>query len=279
MENKKTKNIGSKNGKILVFGGVYSNFQALEQMKRIAKKLNIPSENIICTGDVVGYCAEPEACVQSILDWKIHCIAGNVEIQLRNGEEDCGCNFETGTRCNIFSRQWYPFAQEKLSQKSIDWMKTLPDFIEFNLGKKKVFVLHGSFHKTAEYIFESTNWEIKNKNFKATNANVILAGHCGLPFHQIKENKYWLNSGVIGMPANDGTTRVWYMILDFSENENFTFKHQAFQYENEKAADLMQKHHLPAEYALTLKTGIWDNTEILPEIETNLSGKKIKFKA
>lgn len=37
----------------------------------------------------------------------------------------------------------------------------------------------------------------------------------------------------------------------------------------------MQKNRLPAEYAVTLQTGIWDNMEILPDVEKELQGSEI----
>lgn len=97
-------NLGTLKGPLLVFGGVYSNLQALEALQKQAQQLGIPASNIICTGDVVAYCAEPETCVQQIRAWGIHCIAGNVEIQLSTGQENCACDFVAGGRCDTFSR-------------------------------------------------------------------------------------------------------------------------------------------------------------------------------
>jgi len=272
-----THAIGQLEGRLLVFGGVYSNLQALKQMRTIAKDLNIFSSHIICTGDVVGYCAQPEECVQEVRNWGIHCIAGNVELQLREGEEDCGCNFEEDGRCNLFSRQWYPYAQSQLSETSIEWMKTLPDFLRLRYGNHNGFVLHGSFHEASEFIFASTPWQTKLNNFIDTQSNLILAGHCGLPFSQEKDNQYWLNAGVIGMPANDGKKSVWYLLVDLQVDGTITYQHHSFEYDSAAAAKLMHENHLPLAYAHTLETGIWDNCEILPDQETNLQGQKILF--
>lgn len=273
----RVKNINISGEKVLVFGGAYSNFQALEAMQKIARTENIPAQNIICTGDIVGYCAQPEETVQAVIDWGIHSIAGNVEIQIRNEEEECGCDFASGSRCDLFSRQWYPYAQSQLSPSSIDWMHTLPEFLKFDFCGKKCLVVHGSYFETSEFIFQSTPWATKAKNFAATKADIILAGHCGLPFHDMQNKKYWLNSGVIGMPANDATTRVWYMILSENETGEFEFSHHHFTYKNEVAAQLMQTNKLPSEYAHTLRTGLWDNCDILPELETESQGEEIKF--
>lgn len=277
MREKVTHSLGQIKGRLLIFGGVYSNLQALQQIRIIAEDLGISAKNIICTGDVVGYCAQPEECVQEVMRWGIHCIAGNVEIQLREGEEDCGCNFEDGSRCNLFSRQWYPYAQSQLSKFSIDWMKTLPDFLRFQYGRHRAFVLHGSFHETSEFIFASTPLEVKQNNFTATSSSLILAGHCGLPFSQTQNDQYWLNAGVIGMPANDGRTSVWYLLLDLCSNGDLTYQNENLDYDYSTAAQLMRELHLPLTYAQTLETGIWDNCEILPEKETRLQGKEIVF--
>ena len=273
---KKIENIGQLSGKVLLFGGVYSNLQALEKLKNIAENLGILPENCLSTGDIVGYCAQPEETVQLFKIWGARSIAGNVEIQLREGAEDCGCDFRKGSRCDGFSQLWYPFAQSKLSKSSLNFLQTLPDHIEFEYAGKKVTIVHGSYFNISEFIFKSTKWEVKAPNFEETKSDVIIAGHCGLPFSQKRNENLWLNPGVIGMPANDGTSSVWYAILDDSAN-NFEFTHHAMHYNHALASNLMKKENLPQEYARTLITGIWDNTEILPAFESGLQGFGIQL--
>jgi len=273
---KKIENLGELKGKVLLFGGVYSNLQALEALKQVAEREQISAENCICTGDIVGYCAQPEETVQLFKLWNAKSIAGNVEIQLREGAADCGCDFRKGSRCDGFSQQWYPFAQSKLSKSSLDFMETLPDHITFEYAGKQVTVLHGSYFNTSEFIYKSTHWDSKFSNFETTKSDVIIAGHCGLPFHHENDNKLWLNPGVIGMPANDGNPSVWYAILDDS-NESFTFKHHTLDYNYKLTSQLMHNGLLPQEYARTIVTGIWDNTEILPEVESGLQGFGIQL--
>ncbi len=95
-----------------------------------------------------------------------------------------------------------------------------------------------------------------------------------LPFAVKHENYVWLNAGVIGIPANDGTSCVWFMTISESDNEvKFQFHH--FDYDHETTSRLMIENGLPAAYATTLKTGIWDNCEILPVEETNKQGQEI----
>lgn len=263
---KKIKHIGTKSGKLLLFGGVYSNLQALEALVSIAEAEGIAPENCICTGDITGYCAQPEETVHLFQKWGALSIAGNVELQLANDSEDCGCDFKAGGRCDGFSKLWFPYTKGHLSKESLQWVSEIPENISFDYGGKKVTVVHGNYTNTSEFIFASNADQSKQNCFAETKSDVIIAGHCGLPFHQSIKGKLWLNPGVIGMPANDGTTRVWYMILETKKGK-IKYTHRSFEYDYTTAQQLMYKNHLPEEYADTLASGIWDNMEILPEIE------------
>ncbi len=263
---KKIKHIGTKSGKLLLFGGVYSNLQALEKLIAIAKSEGVAAENCISTGDIIGYCAQPEETVQLFRKWGARSIAGNVELQLANDSEDCGCDFKSGSRCDNFSKTWFPYTKGYLSEGSLAWISEIPENISFQYAGKTVTVVHGNYGNISEFVFKSNANSSKENCFIATNSDVIIAGHCGLPFHQTFKGKLWLNPGVIGMPANDGTTRVWYMTLEIENNE-IKYTHRSFEYDYKKAQRLMYANHLPEAYADTLSSGIWDNMEILPEIE------------
>jgi hypothetical protein len=95
-----------------------------------------------------------------------------------------------------------------------------------------------------------------------------------LPFYQDHKNQHWLNPGVIGMPANDGNTEVWYAILDDS-TESFNFDFRRLTYNFTLTNKLMRNGLLPESYAKTIVSGIWDNMEILPDTEKQQQGKSI----
>lgn len=265
--------LGSLSGKVLLFGGIYSNLQALEELIRIAKTEGIAAENCICTGDIIGYCAQPEESIQLFRDWGAHSILGNVEEQLSSGADDCGCDFKAGSRCDTLSKEWYPYAKSRLSGESIRWVKTLPNYVTFRYGDQNVLVVHGSYTHISDFIFASTPWEQKAPSFSERNTDVVVAGHCGIPFHTKHNHLLWLNPGVIGMPANEGSPRVWYMIL--GESSNLMFTHRNYQYDYHTANRLMLQEKLPAAYADTLLSGLWDNMDILPEPERKMRGIKL----
>ncbi|MEM9141773.1 MAG: metallophosphoesterase family protein [Bacteroidota bacterium] len=267
-------NLGTKTGKMLLFGGVYSNLQALEALITVAEAEVIPPENCICTGDIVGYCAQPEETVQRFKQWGAGSIAGNVELQLVAGEADCGCDFEVGGRCDTFSRRWFPYANDQLSPDSRAWMATLPHYMRFTYAHRTIGVVHGAFGNVSQYIFKSTPLAVKESQFKDLACDLIIAGHCGLPFYEKLVNGIWLNPGVIGMPGNDGTPRVWYAILD-EVSEGLQFQIRPLDYDYKTASKRMIDRALPKAYAHTLVSGLWDNMEILPAPERRLQGVAI----
>ncbi len=274
--NKNIVDIGKISGKVLLFGGIYSNLQALEALIAVAEHEGIPPENCLCTGDIIGYCAQPEETIQTFKNWNARSIVGNVEIQLRDDEDDCGCDFREGSRCDGFSQQWYPYAKSKLSKDSLDYLNTLPDHIQFTFGNQKVTVVHGSYFNVSEFIFKSTAWATKQSNFEATESDIIIAGHCGLPFEDKNNNKRWINPGVIGMPANDGKPNVWFAILEDSVKP-LQVNFRKLDYNHMLTNKLMLNGLLPESYAKTIVSGIWDNMEILPKVEKQQQGKPLEL--
>ena len=109
--------------------------------------------------------------------------------------------------------------------------------------------------------------------------NRFLFGLCQLhllPFEQQIEDKIWINSGVIGMPANDGTPRTWYATVH-NNGSSIKAKLHALEYQHSRASVKMIDQKLPKTYASTLNSGIWDNCEILPKQETSEQGQPLSF--
>ncbi|MEO7444672.1 MAG: hypothetical protein ABIT96_01250 [Ferruginibacter sp.] len=164
-----------------------------------------------------------------------------------------------------------------MTEDAITWLKSLPAFVSLRYLGKNIFVLHGSWFDTSGFIFKSTPWKMKHENFTATGADIIIAGHSGLPFMDAQQDLEWINAGALGMPANDGKTSLWFATLQAGNNGMPRTQFHALEYDFTNTAALMTDNGLPETYALTLKTGIWDNCEILPEIEISQQGQEIQF--
>lgn len=263
-----------EDGPLLVFGGPYSNCRATGALIAEAGRLGIPPSRVVCTGDVVAYCAEPEETARAIAGWGCHVIQGNCEQQLAEGAEDCACNFEEGSACDLLAKGWYPFSNARMSPEMRAWMGGLPETLHFRYGGLTFRVVHGGVAQVNRWVFASDTTTLADEIAMA-GADVVIAGHCGVPFIERSGSATWFNPGVIGMPANDGTTDVWYGLVRIDASGVVLSTHR-LAYDHAGAAAAMRKSGHANGYARTLITGIWPSLDIFPETEREATGKRIK---
>jgi predicted phosphodiesterase len=262
---------------LLVFGGPYSNIQATQALRAEAVRRNIPLSNIICTGDVVAYAAAPEETTDLIRQWGIQVVAGNCEEQLAGGAQDCGCGFEEGSACDRLSRGWYPFALSQTSAVSRSWMGSLPTRHCFSYAGAQWCALHGGATVNNRFLFASDRGQLQAEFDivrAETGCDIVLAGHAGLPFVAQLDGGWWINAGVIGMPANDGTPDGWFAIIDgYNSGVRVALRRLAYDHVA-AAAELRRAGHANG-YARTMITGIWPSHDVLPSLEQAATGQPI----
>jgi hypothetical protein len=105
-----------------------------------------------------------------------------------------------------------------------------------------------------------------------TSADAVIAGHTGLPFSRVLGDRLWHNPGSLGLPANDGTPRGWYSVLE-SAGDGVRLRHLSFRYDHDTAAAKMRAAGLPEGYAACLETGLWPSLDVLPEAEQASTGR------
>jgi predicted phosphodiesterase len=284
---------------LLVFGGPYSNLAATMAMRAEAERLCIPPHQVICTGDIVAYGAEPEETTQLVRDWGIHVIAGNCEEQLSAGAADCGCGFDEGSACDLLSKGWYPYANSRVSAASRAWMGQLPATLRFEYGGLRFRAVHGGVTQTNRFLFASETGPLAGEVEQA-NADVVIAGHSGLPFITKVDTSrvgafrfdaepsstlrlrqaLWFNPGVIGMPANDGTPDVWYGLISCdTATGTLKFATHRLAYDFHTAAAALRRQGHANGYARTFVTGLWPSLDVLPQAERAVSGLRIRQKS
>ena len=266
--------LGELSGPILIFGGPYSNLEATRALRAEAGRRGIPAERTICTGDVVAYCGDPSATVAEIRDWGVHVVMGNCEESLAAASPDCGCGFDEGTACAVLAVDWYSHANAVLDAADRAWMAALPRRIAFRLNGVRLLAIHGSVSSINRFIFASTSYSAKVADMTDLKIDGIVGGHCGLPFSQIVGGRLWHNAGAIGLPANDGTTDVWYAVLE-SDGAGIAVSHCRLGYDFATAAATMRCKGLPDGYARALETGLWPSLDILPPVERAATGRRI----
>lgn len=260
---------------MLVFGGPYSNLAATKAMRSKAESLAIPADHVICTGDLVAYCAEPAETIDLIRDWGIPVVMGNCEESLGQESDDCGCGFEEGSACSVLSITWYQYANALISPDQRHWMADLPRTIDFQYAGFDFKVIHAGVDSINQFIFASDSSSDKFNQIKQAGVDVIIGGHSGIPFGQKIDDGYWLNAGVIGMPANDGRPEVWYMLLNPLE-QGFTASWHQLSYDFKQSQSTTNTAGM-REYAQALGNGLWPSMDVLPEHERDQQGKILEL--
>jgi predicted phosphodiesterase len=262
-------------GPLLVFGGPYSNLQATRAVLTEATRRGIPARRVICTGDVVAYGADAAACCDLIMASGIWVIAGNCEENLAEGALDCGCGFEEGTACDLLSRAWYAHANRQVTAAHRTWMAGLPRRITVRLPDgRRLAVLHGGASDISRFIFASNPQADLAAEIAATGCDGVIAGHCGIPFARQVGPGVWINAGAIGMPADDGTPRIWFAVLTPGE-ARLSVEILPLEYDHAAAAAAMRAAGLPEGYAAALGSGIWPSCDVLPPAERARRGEKL----
>jgi len=253
-------------GPVLVFGGPYSNLEATRAVFAEARRLGIPTSRMICTGDIVAYGADARATLDAIRQSRVWAIMGNCEESLASGAGDCGCGYAEGSACDRLAAEWYAHADRALDRESRIWMGGLPRRLDIEIAGRRLAVIHGGVRRINRFVFASTPAVVKREELDAARGDGIIAGHCGIPFSEIVAGRLWHNSGAIGMPANDGTPRVWYSVLT-PGSDGVVVEHRALAYDHAAAAAKMRAAGLPEGYAAALETGLWPTGDVLPPIE------------
>jgi predicted phosphodiesterase len=265
--------LGTVEGTMLLFGGPYSNYAATAAMRQRARELGIPPERTVCNGDVIAYCGEPGETLDLIREWGIHLVMGNCEESLAFGEADCGCGFDPGSECSLLAVTWYDYANRLVSADQRRWMRALPRYIDFSMSGVDLRIVHGSLGSINEFVFASSEQHGRLEQIRDAGIDVVIGGHSGIPFGQCMQERYWLNTGVIGMPANDGGSHGWYLLLEPGADAIEASWHR-LDYDSEVSRASTVAAGMSA-YGQALVDGLWPNVDILPEAERRQSGQPL----
>lgn len=249
--------------KIALFGGIYSNYLALEKVIEDARSRNV--NGIYCLGDLGAFGPHPNRVYPILQENEILVVQGNYDNSIGHDLNDCQCGY-TDPRDNYFAKLSYDYTYRNTSDEFKKWMKDLPAEICLDFGKYRMLLSHGSPRKMNEFLWESTTpTHFLEKLCRDYQADIICATHTGIHWsRELPDDRYFINVGVIGRPENDGNTNVGYTLLEL-ENGKLNIQYIPIEYDYWILAKEMQEENLPEEFVETILTGWWTTClEILP---------------
>lgn len=256
--------------RIAFFGGIYSNYVALEAAVRLARKRGVDA--MWALGDFGAFGPHPNRAVEILRENDIPAIQGNYEESLSNGAEDCHCGY-TDPRDNHYAQISYDYTAEKTDASYKRWMGTLPTRAQLPLGGLTLELAHGSPRKINEFLWASNTPEpFVRRMLHDQGADLIVCTHTGIHWERRDANgRGVVNVGALGRPANDGTTHVWFAILSARPGGGVDVEFVPVEYDHARLAREMTEEGLPGEFVETIETGWWTTClEILPAKERAL---------
>lgn len=247
-------------------GGIYSNYWALRAtLDDIARR---GVDRTFFLGDLGAFGPHPDRVPELLVERGIAGIQGNYEESLSSAADDCHCGY-TDPRDNHFAQISYDYTAAHTSDPYKRWMGTLPREIRFEAGGKRFLLVHGSPRKINEFLWRSTSPDpFLEKLCDEAASDVVVCTHTGIHWHKaLSGGRHVINAGVIGRPANDGTTNVWYTLVAVTGGE-LSVDFVPVSYDHHRLAAEMRSEKLPGEFVETILTGWWTTClEVLPAKE------------
>ncbi len=252
--------------RIAVFGGLYSNYLALEAALADASRRGV--EAIYCLGDLGAFGPHPDRVFPLLRDHGVLCIQGNYDNSIGNELADCQCGY-TDPRDNHFAQVSYEYTLENTSSDNRRWLRELPG--RDPLGARRASRAHVPRQPAAD---ERVPLGIDDADAFPRRCGRATPGrrhprHAHR--HQVatpaRGGRRFVNVGVLGRPENDGHTNVWYALLE-QEGSDIVVEFVPIFYDHERLAREMAEERLPQEFVETIPTGWWTTClEILPSKE------------
>ncbi|MHB8657330.1 MAG: radical SAM protein [Solirubrobacteraceae bacterium] len=250
--------------RIAVFGGPYANPYALRAL--LADAGERACERVLCLGDLGGFGAECDELWPLLRDGGVECIAGNYDVAIGRGDEDCGCGYDD-ERDNRYAQVIYDHTLAHTSAGFASWMCGLPLERRELIGGVDVHMVHGSPLAINDFLWESLDDGELRMRLALSGAEVLLCTHTGIPWQRRLDGTLIVNVGALGRPANDGRTDTWYAVLDLQDGEA-SAELVPLAYDWRAQARSMRAAGLPEAFVETIETGWWTTClEVVPPRE------------
>jgi predicted phosphodiesterase len=203
--------------RIALFGDIHANLEALEAVLDDAAKQQVT--DYVCMGDIVGYNADPAACLERVRAMDCPTVKGN-------HDEDASASHSLDAM-NPVAASALEWTRQQLSEEQREWLRRLRmvrQVADFT-------VVHSTLDQPAHWNYVTNRFDAM-ANFSYQFTQVCFHGHTHVPRVYMKADrvrevpadslviedgaKYFINIGSVGQPR-DGDWRACYVIYDLAE--------------------------------------------------------------
>ena len=233
--------------RIAIISDIQSNLEALTKAFEIIDTKNV--DEIVCLGDIVGYGANPNECVELIKKRVKYVVIGNHDYAVAVDPNEL-------LYFSAHARESDLWTRDVLTKENLDFLKSLP----FTISFKDLLFVHSSPAQPREweYIFTEVQAKVQFPYFKE---KICFIGHSHLPgvFPETgsyngkldRNTRYIINVGSVGQPR-DGDWRLCFGIFD---TNTWTYEEIRAEYDVEKASNKIIQNGLPKVLAKRILVG------------------------
>lgn len=240
--------------RLAVFSDIHGNFQALNAVLEVIDAAGV--DGSVCLGDVVGYGAQPNECIEVLRERNIPTLAGN--------HDHAALGMTDITFFNAIAKQAVYWTRDNLSEDNAEWLRSCP--YTYTIPPDMFFV-HASPKDPQAWNYVLTFGEAR-AGFSSFEEYLCFIGHSHQPAvvqksgdelfcpegHEIqidRESRYLINVGSVGQPR-DRNPAACFVILDLDQGSVVFHR---VDYEIQAAQLEIRKHGLPEELAERLGYG------------------------
>jgi len=195
--------------KIAVISDIHSNIDALESVLKDIESKHV--DEIICTGDLVGYLPFPNEVIKCFKSNAIKSIKGNHDVKVLDYKP---VDLSHKSKEELQAGASIVYTTNTITKESLNYLDQLPEKIVLEHEGIKVLFVHGSPRKINEYMYEEDDHlEEIAENLEE---DVLVFGHTHVPYHKIVKGKHFINPGSVGKPKH-GNQKSAYMIIGLND--------------------------------------------------------------
>jgi predicted phosphodiesterase len=231
--------------RVAILADIHSNLQALSKAFSIIDRSRI--DEVYCLGDIVGYGANPNECVELIRSRATHCVLGNHDLAAVDPS-----NAEYFTKPGRIAAEW---THKTLAINHLEFLSTLP----LTLETPVCTLAHAApaHPQRWDYVLSLQSAKVQ---FSAFTTPLCFIGHTHVPsvcgeslrtFTFKKGMRFLINVGSVGQPR-DGNPQLSFGVFD---SDLWTYQNIRADYDIAGAAAAIRSRGLPAVLAERLFRG------------------------
>ncbi|MCK5219274.1 metallophosphoesterase family protein [bacterium] len=241
--------------RVALISDVHSNLEALEAVLKDIRSTGV--DEIYSLGDVVGYGADPAACLDLV--------QSACKIMLRGNHESALLDSSRKADMATNAVQAINWTRSQLSSRELSLMASWP---VVSVGSDARLV-HASPDHPGEFQYLKSRWDMENA-FKSFSEQICFYGHTHQPaaaeeiipgairilpprsFILDAKCRYLVNVGSVGQPRNRDTTACWVLVTNHPPEVGFN----SVAYDIRSAQEKILKAGLPSILAKRLAEGV-----------------------